>query len=174
MQLVKSGERLSKEFLVKHTEIFNEEKNPVLYLGIDPGKDNGVCGYDAKFYLQFMFTINADDMTMFLHAFKNIKTCVIEDYLLYPNKAGDQIYSSMETSRVIGRVEAWAEHNNVELIKQGASIKKTGYLWIGKKPPSKSDPRRHEMDGHIHFMYWAIKSGRVPAESLLLKRGIPR
>lgn len=145
----------------------NAEINPVIYLGIDPGKANGVCGYDARHYVVFMCTVNSLDMIHFLAMFKKVEKCIIEDYLLYPNKANQQVYSDMETSRVIGRVESWAELHHVEVIKQGASIKATGYKWIGKKALPKSNPLNHELDAHVHFMHWAIKHGKINAADLL-------
>jgi hypothetical protein len=146
---------------------FNEPANPIMYLGIDPGKANGVCGYDAKYYLQFMYTIPSEAMIPFLHVFTEIKTCVVENFVLYPNKAREQTYSDMETSRVIGRVETWAELKKIELVKQLATVKITGYKWLGQKPPTKSNPLNHEMDANVHFMYWAIKKGLIPARSLV-------
>lgn len=152
------------------TETINADTNPTIYLGIDPGESNGICGYDAKFYLTFMFTVAAEDMNQFLKQFEKIKTCVIESFSLYPNKAQSQIYSDMLTSRVIGRVENWAHDTHVTLIKQPAKIKPTGYAWLGKKPPSKTDPTNHEQDAHVHFMYWAVRNGHVAPESLVKKR----
>lgn len=159
--------RLTKEYLEHLKEAVNSPLNPVTYLAIDPGKSNGICAYDAKFYLVFMLTIQADDMTMFLDQFDKIEKCVMENYLVYPQKATDHVYSSLETPRVIGRIESWAERKKITLITQPASIKPTAYKWIGKKPLPKSNPRNHEMDAHAHFMYWAVSRGMIPAESLL-------
>lgn len=164
-----SIDRLSDEYLERFQSVVNDDKNPVTYLGIDPGKTNGLCGYDAKFYPVFMMPVHADDMVKFLAVFDKVETCVMEGYKLYPNKANQQVYSSMETSRVIGRVESWAEHKSVKLIVQAASIKPTGYAWIGEKPLPKSNPRSHVMDGHVHFMYWGIKNGKIDARKLLKK-----
>lgn len=164
---IEPGKRTTEEFLQHLKEAVNAEVNPILYMGIDPGKHNGVCIYDAKFYLMQMFTVMSDDMVIFLDQFDNITTCVIEDYRLFPNKAKQQIYSDMETSRVIGRVEAWAERGKIRLIKQPSKIKPTGYAWLGKKPLPKSNSRNHELDAHVHFMYWAIKTQRVSAQTLI-------
>ncbi|MFY3742113.1 MAG: hypothetical protein HMLIMOIP_002577 [Candidatus Nitrosomirales archaeon] len=163
------GERVTKEYLVRLEEIVNADINPVEYLGIDPGKSNGVCGYDNKYYLLFMLTIHADDMILFMHQFKKVKKCIIEDYKVYPNKAKDHIYSSLETPRVIGRIETWAKTNEVELIKQPASIKSTAYKWLGQEPLPKSNKMNHQVDAHAHFIYWGIKTGRIDIRSLIKK-----
>lgn len=164
------GERLSPEYLSHLNTTVNNEQNPVMYLGIDPGRANGICGYDAKYYLQFMLTVHADDMVMFLNQFQHIATCVIEGYRVYPHKLRQHIYSDLETSRVIGRVEGWATRGKITLVVQGADIKSIGYKWIGKKPLPKSNRKNHELDAHVHFMYWAVKNGRIPAHSLVDKR----
>lgn len=166
--IVNTGkERLTTEQLERLHEAVNVDLNPVTYLSIDPGKSNGCCGYDERHHLMFMITIQADDMVKFLHQFDKVQKCILEDFMLYPDKTKQQVYSDMETSRVIGRVETWAELKNIDLIKQPARIKPTGYLWTGKKPLPKSNPKNHELDAHIHFMYWAVKNGRIKAEDLL-------
>jgi hypothetical protein len=161
------GERLNEEWLAHFNEAVNTNMNPVRYLAIDPGKANGVCGYDTKYYLMFMLTIQSDDMVMFLDQFKNIKTCIMEGYKLYPNKMRDQIYSDMETPRVIGRVESWAKLKNIALIIQPANIKTTGYKWLGEKPLPKSNPANHMKDAHVHFTYWAVTTQRILLEDIL-------
>jgi hypothetical protein len=160
-------ENLTDDYLVRLKETVNAPNNPITYLAIDPGKANGVCGYDVKCYLQFMHTIAANDMIKYLESFTQVQKCIMEDYLLYPDKAKHQVYSDMETSRVIGRVEAWAERKEVEVIKQGSRIKSTGYAWIGKKPLPKSNSKNHVLDAHVHFIYWAVRRGLISANTLL-------
>lgn len=166
-------EELTKDKLDRLRSAVNADHNPIEYISIDPGKSNGVCGYDSKFYTQFMYTIRANDMVQFLNQFDRIKTCIIENFILYPEgnkKPGYRstpTYSDMETSRVIGRVESWGVLKNIEVVKQNASIKPTGYLWIGQKPLPKSNPRNHVMDAHVHFMYWAVKNHKIDAADLL-------
>lgn len=161
------GERTTEEYLANLKEVVNNPQNPIEYLGIDPGKKNGVCGYDAKFYLTFMLTIMADDINMFLHQFTKLEKVIIEEYRVYPGKEKDHTYSDVETLRVIGRVESWTEKNGIHLVKQPASIKPTGYAWIGKKPLPKSNPLNHSLDAHVHFMYWAVRHNKISATDLL-------
>src|SRR5215510_12175206 len=103
-------------------DFVNNPVNPTTYLSIDPGKSNGVCGYDVKCYLQFMYTVQAEDMVKFLDTFHKVQTCIIENYKLYPNKIKQQIYSDVLTSRVIGRVESWATGRGVTLFDQGSYV----------------------------------------------------
>lgn len=159
--------RLTQEYLNNFQIAVNAPENPVKFLSIDPGKTNGVCGYDAKLYVVFMMSVDANDMVQFLDVFDNLDKCIYEGYKLYPNKAREQYYSNMETPRVIGRIEAWAERKKIELIEQAATIKATGYLWIGQKPLPKSNPENHKMDAHVHFMYWAVKNRKIDAKDLL-------
>jgi hypothetical protein len=164
--------RLSVADLTRLKEAVNKSENPVTYLGIDPGESNGICGYDSKFYLQFMTTIYFEDITKFLHQFDHIKLCVVEGYHVYPNKAQQHVYSNLKTPRVIGRIESWAEIKNINLIRQPATVKATGYKWIGEKPLPKSNPQNHALDAHVHFMYWAVRHGKVNAADLLRKHDV--
>lgn len=141
--------------------------NHVKYLGIDPGKSNGVCGFDYKYSMLFMYTVKEKDMNNFLDLFKALDAIICENFLLYPNKAMKQVYSDMPTSRVIGRIEEFCDIHKIKLVKQPATIKSTGYRWINRNPPAKGNPRIHEMDALVHFMYWAIKSGRIDASTLV-------
>lgn len=167
--ILNPGDRTTPEYLAHLKEAVNANINPVKYLSIDPGKSNGICGYDAKCYTMFMLTIQADDMTMFLHQFDNVKVCVVEDFKLYPGKMKSQIYSDMETSRVIGRIETWAETHEVELVKQLAAVKPNAYAWIGEKALPKSNKKNHVMDAHAHFMYYAITRQLIPPNSFMKK-----
>lgn len=164
------GERTTPRYLEHLKEAVNADFNPVKYLSIDPGKANGICGYDAKCYLVFMLAVHADDIMMFLEQFEKVDTCVLEDFTLYPHKAKEQIYSDMETSRVIGRVESWTQRKKVTLVKQGAKIKAVGYAWIGEKPPPRDKTKkRDKMDAHVHFIYWAVRNRLISARDLLKK-----
>ena len=165
--MIVDNEPLADDDLKRLHAAVNEPMNAVKYLAIDPGESNGVCGYDAKFHLSFMFTIREQDMLKFLDCFESIQVCVVEKFTLYPNKAMKQVYSTMPTSRVIGRIEGWAARNKVNLVMQSAAIKATGYAWLGKKPPAKSNPDNHKMDAHVHFMFWAIKNRKIDAGILL-------
>lgn len=160
-------ESLSDDIVQTFGKVANYEPHPITYLGIDPGEANGICGYNDEFHLMFMATVADKDITGFLDIFQNLKLIVIEDFVLYPSKAMKQVYSDMPTSRVIGRVEEWAGKRDVQLVKQLATIKTTGYKWIGKKPLPKSNKLNHELDAHVHFMYWAIKRGKIKLADLL-------
>lgn len=159
--------RIKEGELEKLEIVVNSDTNPILFLGIDPGKRNGICGYDAKYCVQFMLNINEADVAKFLRCFTKLQKIIMEGYKLYPNKAKQQIYSDMLTPRVIGRVEDYCDMRNIDLIIQPASIKPTGYMWIGKKPPPKGNINRDPMDAHVHFMYWAVKNRLINAADLL-------
>lgn len=163
-------ETLTPERLKQYHETVNGTHNPVLYLSIDPGKANGVCGYDAKFYPVFMATIKSLDLLIFLKQFEQLQKLIMEGYRVYPGKEKAHIYDDLETPRVIGRVEAYCETNDVNLVMQPATVKSTAYLWIGEKPLPKSNPLNHQMDAHAHFMFWAIKNGKIAAAELLKRK----
>lgn len=160
-------EILGDDALKKLAAIVNHDVNPIKYLAIDPGITSGTCGYDDRMRLQFMFNVKMDDMAFFLDSFDNVKLCVYENFMLYPDKSKEQFYSKMETSQVIGQIKSWAKLKGVELVEQPARIKPTGYNWIGKKPLPKSNKMNHGWDAHVHFMYWGIRNKHIDAAEVL-------
>lgn len=148
-------------------KLVNGTNRPVRYLAIDPGKKNGICGYDADCTIMLMWTVMEEDILDFVEQFDSLERCIIEDYLLFPDKAKDQIYSNMLASRVIGRIEGWAARKKIPLTKQKSAIKPTGYRFIGRKPLSKSHRLHHILDAHVHFVYWAMGRGKITAKDLL-------
>jgi hypothetical protein len=155
-------------------ELVNSPLTAVKYLAIDPGKASGVCGYGAHLNLIFMYTIREEDMVKFLECFESVTTAIVEDYVLYPNKSKEQVYSDMQTSRVIGRIEGWAARHRVQLVKQKANIKPNGYAFIGRNPLPKSNPKNHVWDAHVHMIYWAVRTGKINARDLLNNAHIPK
>ncbi len=138
----------------------------ITYIAIDPGKGNGICGYDTDYKPQFMLTLHEKDIVAFLRLFQNIEFCIMENYRVRPVKYSHE-GSDIETLRVMGRIEGWAARNRISLIKQMPNVKSTGYKWIGKSPLPRSNMMNHALDAHVHFMYWAVRTGRIPAEKLV-------
>lgn len=152
----------------------NRDMNYVAILAIDPGKSNGVCAYSNLGELLFMATVAEKDMPFLLNCLRKVHTCIVEDFLLYPNKSKAQAYSTMNTSRVIGVIEGWAAINQITLKKQKATVKNTAYKWAGLKPLSKSNPLNHALDAHIHFIYWAITTHFLSIDTLITKAPISK
>lgn len=79
---------------------------------------------------------------------------VIENYRTYASKA--KVQGALYTPRLIGRIESWAEHNNVPLTKQMASCMKfcsdvklkDWNLWV--------PGQRHAMDATAHACFFFI------------------
>lgn len=139
----------------------------VRYLSVDPGESNGLCGYDIDGRLLWMATTKLRDLARFIEELRNVHTCIIEDYKIHPHKAQDHIYKDVVAIRAIGKIENWIERYNIKEFKQPNKHKTTGYQYMGKKPPPKSDPRRHELDAHAHFLYWGVNSKLINPADLI-------
>ncbi len=158
--------RVTKEGFTKLKELVNDPLNPVIFLSFDPGKGTGVTGYDAKYYMQFMWTLHEADVVKFLACFEKVSLVVMESYRVFAHKAKEHIGSDLLTSRVIGRIEHWVETIGATLVTQQSSIKDTGYKWAKKKPLPKSNPLNHALDAHIHFIYFAVRRGFINLNSI--------
>lgn len=95
---------------------------------------------------------------------------VMEDYMLYANKAKDQINSRMETPKLIGILQLHCYSNNIPYAMQTASeVKKRwtniilhykGYIKEYKRgyviPGTKEKIDRHCLDSIRHAVHYAI------------------
>lgn len=118
---------------------------------------------------------------------------VIEDYILYENKASSQVNSRFETIKLIGIIEYFCKQNNIPLYFQTAvSVKrrwknflleKKGYvkLQIYKKETTSYETvyiNGYKVNNHVvdalrhavHFKHFHIKRGGEPDENILLER----
>lgn len=143
------------------------------YLAIDPGETNGAAVYNSKGGLQALLTIKIDELTEMLQKIRRsckddpLERIIVEEYRVYPHKAKDHVYSKLNTTRAIGRIESFAEICSIPVSFQGASLKTTGYRYLGKKPKPKSDPGNHAMDAHAHGTYWLVNNGIIDPARLL-------
>lgn len=93
---------------------------------------------------------------------------VIEDYLLYANKAESQINSRMETSKLIGIIQHWCYKNKIPYVMQTASQVKSrwtdnilhykGYL---KKKGNRYEVCEHTRDSMRHAIHYATFRNEV-------------
>lgn len=92
---------------------------------------------------------------------------VIEDYLLYANKAESQINSRMETSKLIGIIQHWCYKNDIVYNMQTAALVKQRWtdeiLWYKgylKKNGSRYEVCEHTRDSMRHAVHYAtFKNG---------------
>lgn len=93
---------------------------------------------------------------------------VMEDYLLYANKAEHQINSRMETSKLIGIIQHWCYLKDIPYSMQQANLVKNrwtdlilqnkGYL---KKKGSKWEVCEHIRDSMRHAVHYATFKNEV-------------
>lgn len=84
-------------------------------------------------------------------------TLVIEEFRLYPHRAGPQTWAKMGTSEMIGALKWSAMQLDVEWVEQPASIKEStrrqlkarGIRQVGKGP--------HARDAELHLYYYLLR-----------------
>lgn len=159
-------------------------------LGIDPsgsfteGKGTtGICLIDAE-TLQIIhaeditarsFTSKEDYWEHHLHTIRsflqrpnrknrfNDTMVVIEDYILYANKAQSQINSRMETPKLIGIIQLWCTQNNIPYTMQFAHEVKNRWKdnileWKGilKRKNGRFQYNEHIRDSIRHAVHYAV------------------
>lgn len=104
----------------------------------------------------------------------SIEAVIIEDYLLYANKAATQTNSRFETSQLIGTLRYWCYEHKIKYVLQPASMVKNrwsndillhkGYITNkGKRYQVAGQPvTRHELDAVRHATHYiTLKRGKA-------------
>lgn len=92
-------------------------------MALDPGQTTGWSYWDCHERVGYgQETIS--DIEDFLNQYLDTGWCgidqlVFENYRVYPGR--EKVQGNLYTPRLIGRIEAWAEHNNVPVAKQMAA-----------------------------------------------------
>ena len=135
------------------------------YLSLDPGLSTGYATFDAVGDLITFGTLKggSEDLYPFLRTLKSdvgpyTKEIIIEDYKLYPWKAMSQVWDSLETVRLIGAVQFWADMNGYPVHLQEPNVKGIAYKWAGITVP-KNHALSHETDAFVHGVYFLQKAG---------------
>lgn len=126
------------------------------YLAIDPGKANGWATFDEQGNGITMGQCNVLGLLQLLDE-TTAHTIITEDYRLYPWKRDEQIWSRLDTVRVIGMIQYFCWKNNRNFILQEPNIKSIGYMWAGLQP-AKNHKNSHERDAYVHGVYFLQKA----------------
>lgn len=135
------------------------------YLCLDPGKTTGWATFEESGAGITMGQVNTEELIEMLKV-TSAKVIITEDYRLFPWKAKEQIWSKMDTVRIIGMIQLWCYLHNLQLILQDSNIKSIGYMWAGLKKAG-SHKNSHERDAYVHGVYYLQKAGiRKPQQGV--------
>lgn len=128
------------------------------YLAIDPGGTNGWASFNENGDVITFDGAKGKEALYQVLAAQQPKVIICEDYRLFPWKAKEQSWSSLETVRVIGAIEYYCYLNDAELHYQDPKVKTIAYLWAGITVP-KNKALTHETDAYVHGVYYLQKNG---------------
>lgn len=131
-----------------------------MILGIDPGQLTGLALVDEKGQLHRNWNADFDTMKRLLSNEKFtslIEQVVMEQFVLYRNKANKQVGSKMPASKVIGMVELWANMHSIPIKMQMASILPIA-IKLSRVKPVGSHNDNHWVDAYNHAFYWLVKN----------------
>lgn len=131
-----------------------------VYLAIDPGETSGWAYLDAEGKVVDYGQFGKDNITKSLKDLihSGIKHVIYENYVNFAWKR-QKNWSDNFTSKVIGKIEAICELNDIKFTPQPASVKKAGYAWSGLGAAPKDHSMSHQFDAVAHGVYWAQKNG---------------
>ncbi len=148
----------------------------------DLGKGNIVSGSNlVKVKLLHYIIESEKDLEVFFKVLDetlkegNIDRVVVEDYILYADKVGPQVWQQQPTSKTIGVIGYLCNQNNIPYNLQIPALAKrysnkvlSGPLWgfLVKEKNSymlrdfKTSQYRHAMDAFRHNFYWAFQQNK--------------
>lgn len=135
------------------------------YLCLDPGKTTGWATFDEAGVGITMGQANIQELLDMMDS-TDAKIIITEDYHLFPWKLKEQVWSKIDTVRVIGMIQYWCYKTGRQLILQDPNIKSIGYMWAGLKRAA-SHKNSHERDAYVHGVFYLQKNGiRKPQQGV--------
>lgn len=134
------------------------------YLAVDPGLHSGWAVWDIKGDIITMGTThNYDELHEVLANLpSSIKVVVLEDFVLFKHKAGQQVGSRMPAPKAIGQIETFARLWGAQIVKQQSSIKSVAEKWTGRSTKGMSHDKTHVWDAYNHGEYYLISNRIKP------------
>jgi len=94
------------------------------------------------------------------------KVLVVEEFRLYAGKAQAQSWSPMETSQMIGALKWVAKECGVEVVEQGAGIKKPTAAQLKARGVMLRGRGGHARDAELHLWHYLLKEKIVRREKV--------
>lgn len=135
------------------------------YLALDPGKTTGWATFAQDGSGLTMGQVNVMDLIKMMDN-TPARVIITEDYHLFPWKKNEQVWSRLDTVRLIGMIQYWCFKTNRQLILQDPNIKTIAYMWAGLKKAG-LHKNSHERDAYVHGVYYLQKQGiRKPQQGV--------
>lgn len=87
---------------------------------------------------------------------------VVEEFRLYPDKAQAQGYSDFETAQMIGVIKYICSERGIEVIEQGAGIKKPTRAQLKGRGIQQVGKGGHACDAELHLIHYCLKNDLWP------------
>lgn len=140
------------------------------YLALDPGHTIGWASFDAKGDVIDMGQFHMDNIVQELDKLihSELLAIITEDYKNH-GFSQQKKWSRNETSKVIGKIEIFAELKNVPVILQSNTKKTMGYMYAGCEPPS-NHSISHQYDAYAHGVFWLQTHSIRPIGKALMEQ----
>lgn len=132
------------------------------YVAFDPGETVGVCCFNEKAEHIYANNLSKQGLADFLLELESDppELFIIEDYVIYGQKAKAHIGSRVPTVLCIGGLDQFAQRYKIPVVKQLATVMTMAELWSGKKRP-KNHKVGHYMCAYLHGYYYLFRKGLI-------------
>lgn len=134
-------------------------KEAAHYLALDPGLHTGWAIWDKDgVFLDMGTTHTETELHDLLAELPPVAVVIYEDFILFKNKAMEQVGSRMPAPKAIAQIETFARIWNARLIKQPSSIKANAELMTGVSTKKMDHSKTHVLDAFNHGEYYLYKN----------------
>lgn len=130
-----------------------------MYLAFDPGETTGWAEFNDEGECKAYGQLSFDELIAKCEDWRGtpeLKTVIIEEFVVFNHKARKFAGSRMKTSQAIGIIKSMAHANGAKVVEQPANIKPIAQKWTQIKPPS-DHSQSHWVDAFNHGAYYLIK-----------------
>lgn len=132
-------------------------------LAIDPGDVHVGWAYDMTDGRDLPTTgewrpTEAVDRVVDMMTKNLVDELVIEEFVLYPEQALNQVWSPMLTPQLIGGLKVVAYFFHIPVVEQGANIKKPTERQLSARKIKRVGKGSHARDAELHLHYRRLRS----------------
>lgn len=135
----------------------------MLLLAFDPGGTTGVCQFEshdgAHAVMTGLMQVDLEGLFSFLNSYgASPDVVVIEDFVLFRQKAKQQTGSRMAASQAIGAIKSFALQRGSKVVMQKPDIKRRALAISGIKMPG-DHSKTHQWDAVLHAVHYLYDQG---------------
>ena len=141
-------------------------------LACDPGDMCGIAVWSDKWEKLLLTQVTLEELpdtwAKIEADYGRVSLAIVEDFVLFSQRAKQQSGSRMKASQGIGMLKALANLSAAEIVFQPSSVYRIGAKYAGIEIPTKHADS-HQWVAYSHGYYFGVKNGLIKSQLQLKK-----